>query len=266
MYTGNCSLRLSLLAGAALAMLGAGTARATTFSFGDEYFLNGGTQFSSVFPGATGTSAHGIYQQTNTTLHTITYISNGNGVPGEYVPNTTPNASQELALFGWGQSLNYGQAVGSVYNTNNPLNGTVEYFRYTVGGVTTPFNFNGFDLRGSFPGANLSFTLEGWLGGVMVDSAMLHVTGNTLQTYTENWANVDTIEIMSTTALPVNWGSGTLYMDNVEINDAIAVPEPVSIALLGAGLLGLGLVRRRASRQHKAAIQPCAAGQKYSGL
>jgi hypothetical protein len=253
MRTKTCSLRHALLAGAALVMLGAGTAQATTFTFSDEYFLNGGTPFSSVFPGATGTSAHGIYQQTNTTLHTITYMGNGNGVPGEYVQNTAQNASQELALFGWGQSLNYGQQVNSVYNTNNPLNGTVEYFRYTVGGATTPFNFNGFDLHGSSLGANLSFTLEGWLGGVMVDSAVLHVTGNTLKTYTENWANVDTIEIMSTAALPVNWGSGTLYMDNVEINDAMAVPEPVSIALLGAGLLGIGLVRRRASQLHTVA-------------
>jgi hypothetical protein len=258
MRTKTCPLRHALLAGAALMMLGAGTARATTFTFGDEYFLKGGTPFSSVFSGATGKSAHGIYQQTNTTLHTITYIGDGSDVPGEYVQNTAQNASQELALFGWGQSFNEGQPVDSVYNTKNPLNGTVEYFRYTVGNVTTPFNFNGFDLRGSSPGANLSFTLEGWLGGVMVDSAVLHVTGNTLQTYTENWANVDTIEIMSTAALPVNWDSGTLYMDNVEINDAIAVPEPVSIALLGTGLVGIGVARRRASRLHTVAIQSCA--------
>jgi hypothetical protein len=47
--------------------------------------------------------------------------------------------------------------------------------------------------------------------------------------------NIDTVVIASTAGLPVNWGSGTLYMDNVVINNSVAVPARA----VGAGLPGL---------------------------
>ena len=141
--------------------------------------------------------------------------------------------NQFLSLGGWGQSLNYGQQVASVYNLTNPLNGNVLYFQYKVGGATTPFNFTGFDLRGSSPSANLSFTLRGYLGGVLVDSDVLTVTGNAFSTFTENWQDVDTVAIVSTASLPVNWGNGTLYMDNDRIN--YPAPSIVAADLDGNG-------------------------------
>ena len=200
--------------------------------------------------------SYGHNRLTNNNLPTIvTRLGNGSSIPGEFVENTTPNASTGLQLFGWGQSLNNGNQVASVYNSTNPFNGSVLYFQYKTGvtgglfgnGATTPFTFNSFDLRGSTAAANLSFTLQGYLNNVLVDSAILNVTGNTLTTFTENWTNVDTVEIVSTASLPVNWGSGTLYMDNVHINEAVPVPIPASILLMGSGLLGMGLVgiRRR---------------------
>jgi len=38
-------------------------------------------------------------------------------------------------------------------------------------------------------------------------------------------------------------------MDNVEINDRLPapVPEPISIAMLGVGLISLGIIKRRRS-------------------
>jgi len=220
-------------AGAALGVLlfvGVSQTKATTFTFDDEYYIGTGksSTYSSIFGTTAGYGTAGIYQQTQDAAHggvIVTKLSNGSSVPGEYVQDTS--LGQELALFGWSQSLNNGQQVGSVYNLNNPINGTNTYFRYTVGGATTPFTFNGFDLRGSFSTINLSFTLQGYLGGALVDSDVLNVTGNTFSTFTENWLNVDTIEIVSTAGLPVNWGSGTLYMDNVEINDRVGVPDGV---------------------------------------
>jgi hypothetical protein len=141
----------------------------------------------------------------------------------------------------------------------NPINGTVTYFRYTVGGATTPFTFNGFDLRGSTAAANLSFTLQGYLGGNLVQSAVLNLTGNTFSTFTENWTNVDTIVIASTGALPVNWGSGTLYMDNVRINEPAPLseaPEPTAFLIWSLlGVFGLVLGWRQRHRSACASIE-----------
>jgi hypothetical protein len=243
---------------ATVLLLGVGQSRADLYNFNDEYYVNSLTTFHSIFGATTtGYGTAGIYQLTSTTTPTVTKLSNGSGVPGEFKQNTTPNLNAGLALIGWSQSLNNGKQVADVYNLGNPTNGPI-YFQYKTGvtgglfgnGTTTAFTFNSFDLRGSTASANLSFTLEGFLGGVLQDSAILNVTGNTYSTFTENWTNVDTVEIVSTTALPVNWGSGALYMDNVVINGPLTVPEPSSLLVCSVvGIVGIAFGwRRRHSR------------------
>ena len=112
--------------------------------------------------------------------------------------------------------------------------------------MTTPFTFNGFDLKGATANSNFQFTLEGLdSANHVLDSSILNVTGNSFQTETLDWTGITTVEIASTLSLPVNWDSGTLYMDNIEINNPEdSVPEPSTFVLLVTGLLALNYARR----------------------
>jgi hypothetical protein len=218
-----------------------------TFTF-DEYYISDSTTFDSIFPERKGLGykGPGIYQETRDAAHgkvRVTRLATTD-IPGEYVKNTTPNKNELLTIFGWSQSLANGQQVAEVYNSGSPENGSVLYFRYTAGGVqNTPFTFNSFDLRGASPNASVGFTLNGYLNGVQEYSSILNVTGNKFSTFTLNWQNIDTVEIDSTASLPVNWGSGTLYMGNVRLNSQ--VPEPSIATLLPFGASVLWLLRKR---------------------
>ena len=173
--------------------------------------------------------------------------------------------NQELALFGWGQSLGVGQQVGNVYNTANPHDGSVLYFQYKVAGTTTPFTFNGFDLHTYGAGTATRFMLEGLdAANHVLDSAILTVVGNATQSYTTetlNWTGVTTVAIVSgnnASGAPVaDWDDNTLSMDNVVINAPVPrIPEPVSIAVLATGLIGLAIARlERARRLSPAALK-----------
>lgn len=242
----------SLILGFTAISLAIAPVQASTFTFNDQYYVSSLSEFHTLFGASTsGYSSAGIYQETNTSTPVVTRLGNGSSVPGEYLQNTIPNLNQELALYGWGKSLNNGQQVANVNNLQNPLNGVDLYFKYDVGGTATPFLFNGFDLKGSSPSANLNFTLEGLdASNHVLDSAVLTIAGNTFTTETLNWSGVTTVEIVSTVSLPINWGSGTLYMDNVEVNDPLAnAPEPPSLALFGLGLIALGFACRNQIRQ-----------------
>ncbi len=167
-------------------------------------------------------------------------------------PGSSKFTNNFLALTGWAQSLDVTQQAASVYNLTDPLNGSVLYFQYRTGqtavttGTTTPFKFVSFDLHGA-TAAELQFTVEGLLGGVVEDSTVITLASATFETFTENWNNIDTVEIVSTTGVPVNWGSGTLYMDNIVIDAQTtgpAVREMSTWAMILTGFTGLGFAGR----------------------
>lgn len=233
----------------------AGEARAYTYSFSDEYLVKSGTAFNTIWSGASGTaSANALYQETQDAAHggvVITRLTTGvsTGIPGEYTENTSNGNG--LYLIGWGQSLNYGQQVGSVYNVNS----TNPYFQYrtsdtsSIGGLQgtlTPFTFNGFDLKGS---GTVTFVGEDQNGQQIGNDTVTVTLTNVFQTFTENWTGVSTIYFTQSPG-----GSAGLYMDNVEINDPITapVPEPGTMVLLGVGMLGLAIYGKRRANGTKA--------------
>jgi PEP-CTERM motif len=131
------------------------------------------------------------------------------------------------------------QNTGYDYGTVSGSNVIFNYGGASPVAITlaTPgtFTYIGAFFTGAWEAETVSFT--GLLHGTVVDSSgAYNITTTSARLINLNWTGIDELIISNTGE---QWA-----MDNFTFT-ATPVPEPASMALLGAGLFGVGLLRRR---------------------
>jgi hypothetical protein len=229
-------------------------AQAYVFGFDDMAYITSSTTLHTVFGAGSGPyPGAGIYQNENDsyvgwTPYVFRYGGTSTTVVAEFIRNDVDSSNNTVinvdgihftaqGASGWGPTggaVN-GHIVGSVTNLVAPTLANNLNFHYLQnnGGIANDhtFTLNSLALEGTG-----TVTLTGYAAdGTTVIGTDTETLGSSFQTYTENWANVFSVQFIGL------GGIGSITMDNVRLNEAVpaAVPIPPSVLLLGSGLLGL---------------------------
>jgi hypothetical protein len=171
--------------------------------------------------------------------------------PPGYANMTWSNDFRVVKAAGFGARQPGGAPAG-----NGIENGLHSGEWIAINGGATPVSFKSFDganfnLETAFMAAawynGLQVLVEGWRDGVKVYEMNTGGLGFDEKEIAFNWVDIDEVRFASVDGTGTVIDNQSTYnrafvLDDLRIN---AVPEPVSAALLLAGIAGLGVARRR---------------------